>query len=272
MSYLKTKDGLKIYYNHIKSDNKLPTLVFIHGWLVNWSCFKDEIRYFRKKGYPILYLDLRGHGKSSKPNGEKFYSIETMAEDVKQILAREKVRKVIPVGYSMGGMVALMFNIRYPSLVHKTVLVDTSYRNHLFFSPVGFFKRHKTFVKKLSSFLLKLIGKHDVSKQINIDYSKMKNVNDLRIFLKSVSSLPYTVSLAVLNNIFDYDVKDSLSNIKNDVLVITSKDDQFFDRSVGKKFSKKLKKAKVISMRGTHSVIVKKSSLISKVMDDFLTS
>ena len=57
------------------------------------------------KGYRVLAIDHRGHGKSDKPHDPKKYGAE-MAEDIVRLLDHAKVKKAHVVGYSMGTFVA----------------------------------------------------------------------------------------------------------------------------------------------------------------------
>jgi len=276
MPYLKTEGNIKIYYNYYKPNfkSKKPILLFIHGWLVNWTIFEQEIKYFKKKGYPILYLDLRGHGLSDKPKLPESYSIACMAKDIKLILIKEKIKKVVPIGFSLGGMVALMFNILYNQYVEKLILIDTSYKNPLFFSKISFFTFHKSFIKKLSKTLAKLLrySVKRLEKKHEINFTKIKGISDSLLFLKATYSTPLIVNLGCLNAMFEYDVKDQLSKLNNSVLVITSKSDQFFKNKLGVVFVNNIKKAQLISIKGTHSILLKQPKIIEDSIENFLDS
>jgi pimeloyl-ACP methyl ester carboxylesterase len=65
------------------------------------------------KGYRVLALDQRGHGKSGKPHDPKLYGTE-MAEDVVRLLDHAKVKKAHVVGYSMGAFVAGKLLVTHP--------------------------------------------------------------------------------------------------------------------------------------------------------------
>lgn len=69
-------------------------------------------------------LDLRGHGRSPRGDGE--FSVADMAADVRVTLDALGIRELVLIGLSMGGGVAQAFTIRYPELVRALVLVSTS--------------------------------------------------------------------------------------------------------------------------------------------------
>jgi pimeloyl-ACP methyl ester carboxylesterase len=65
------------------------------------------------KGYRVLALDQRGHGRSGKPHDPKMYGKE-MADDVVRLLDHAKVKKAHVVGYSMGAFVAGKVLVGHP--------------------------------------------------------------------------------------------------------------------------------------------------------------
>jgi pimeloyl-ACP methyl ester carboxylesterase len=119
--------GIELYYevNDFTRpwEGEAETLVLLHGlhghllWW-NWYQVADLAQYYR-----VVTVDQRGHGRSYKP--ATGYSIETMAEDVYQLVRQLGVDKVHIGGASMGGMVSLQFALAHPELVRSVVLVDS---------------------------------------------------------------------------------------------------------------------------------------------------
>ncbi|MBR9681693.1 MAG: alpha/beta hydrolase [Candidatus Altiarchaeota archaeon] len=98
-----TPDGLKIYYRRIKG--KKPTLVFLHGLAEDHTTFKYVSKAF--SDHSQLLIDLRGHGKSSKPHGRAYYLPERLLDDVKEIIHKEKLKNFNVIGFSLGGYLAI---------------------------------------------------------------------------------------------------------------------------------------------------------------------
>ena len=71
-------------------------------------------------GYRVIVPDQIGFGRSSKPDLN--YSFEMLADNTAKLLDELKVQKVIVVGHSMGGMLAVKFARRFPNRVEKLVL------------------------------------------------------------------------------------------------------------------------------------------------------
>ncbi|MFA4819681.1 MAG: alpha/beta hydrolase [Candidatus Aenigmatarchaeota archaeon] len=272
MPYLKSADDYKIYYNYVKGDPKNPTIFFVHGWLVNWTCFKEEIRYFRSNGYPVLYMDMRGHGKSDKPDKLESYSLDLIVKDLDAILNREKIRHVVLVGHSMGGMVVLLFCIRHQDKIKKLIIIDSSYKNPLFSPKITYFSSHKKFANLLCSFIIKhtKIKNTHFSHVKDMDFSKMKSYSDQRIALSSLINTPMHSCFCALKKMFDFNVEKDLGKIKKPVLIIASRDDQLFALQLEKAFSRKIKSSRLKVEEGTHSIIIKEPGEISREIRNFL--
>ena len=119
-------DGSEIYYRHHKGKND-KTLTFLHGVGANWTVWKKELNFFKKKGFSTLVIDLRGHGQSSSPLEFEKYRLYHFSRDLRQILIQEKINDFSLIGHSLGGGVALSYCLHYPKkLPSSLVLIETS--------------------------------------------------------------------------------------------------------------------------------------------------
>lgn len=82
-----------------------PTVVLLHGFgaaMESWS----DIQPMIAAKYPVLRIDLKGFGMSSKPRDDK-YSARDQADVVAGVLRALNVPRVVIVGHSFGGSVTL---------------------------------------------------------------------------------------------------------------------------------------------------------------------
>jgi pimeloyl-ACP methyl ester carboxylesterase len=80
-----------------------PTVVLIHGFgaaMESWS----DIQPMIAARYPVLRIDLKGFGMSSKPKDDK-YSARDQADVVIGVLRALDQRRVVVIGHSFGGAV-----------------------------------------------------------------------------------------------------------------------------------------------------------------------
>jgi pimeloyl-ACP methyl ester carboxylesterase len=75
--------------------------------------------------FPVLRIDARGCGRSSKPGEDFEPSLEGFTRDLAQILDALDIRKVHFIGESFGGIVGLNFTKTYPGRVKSLVLCNT---------------------------------------------------------------------------------------------------------------------------------------------------
>jgi pimeloyl-ACP methyl ester carboxylesterase len=275
MPKLLTQGGYKIYYQALNKSEigSKPTLVFLHGWVLDWTCFKKEIQFFKRKGYPIVYMDLRGHGKSDKPDKLEDYHLDLMMNDVYQILKKVGVKKSILIGYSMGGMIACLLSLKFPKLVKKLVLIDSSYESILSSSKIPFFHRHRKIAKLLATFIVNhtKVKKH-FGPVKDFDFSNLGKKPDWDIAIDSILHASLHAWVATFEAMFDYDLRGKLSNIKAPTLVIGSTNDQLFSAKLERLFAKKINGSKSIIDKGTHTLIIKEPIEVEHQIYDFILS
>ncbi|MHB1989124.1 MAG: alpha/beta fold hydrolase [Acidimicrobiales bacterium] len=110
-------------------DIRRPGFVLIHGLASNKRMYDGVAPRLTAAGRPTAAIDLRGHGRSDKPDGG--YDYDTMCADVAAVLrgllrdpgAAYFARPVV-VGQSFGGNLALELASRYPDLVAGVGCID----------------------------------------------------------------------------------------------------------------------------------------------------
>ncbi len=109
--------GHKIYYAVRGSG---PTLVLLHGGGESGErSFARQLDVFSEHHH-IVAPDQVGQGRTPDVRGPLSYT--GMMEDTAALLERLKLRHVDIVGFSDGGILALMLAIRHPELVRRLVI------------------------------------------------------------------------------------------------------------------------------------------------------
>src|SRR5204862_1465354 len=75
----------------------------------------------------VIAIDLQGHGRT--PLGRRPFRLESMGDDMAQLVKRLGFPQVDALGYSLGGSVALRMALQHPQSVRRLVLVSTPYSN-----------------------------------------------------------------------------------------------------------------------------------------------
>jgi 3-oxoadipate enol-lactonase len=90
------------------------------------SAMWDEQALALKGKYKVLRFDTRGHGASDAPAGA--YTLDMLADDLHGVLGKLGVTNPHFVGLSMGGMIGMIYALKYPRAFKSLVLCDTSSR------------------------------------------------------------------------------------------------------------------------------------------------
>ena len=117
-----TGNGITIHYAFEGPGEEIP-LVFTNALGTDLRIW-DEVAQHLMNRYPVVRYDKRGHGLSDSPPAP--YSIHDFSTDLLRLLEHLDLSKVILLGISVGGMIALDFAASWPELVHSMVLCDTA--------------------------------------------------------------------------------------------------------------------------------------------------
>ena len=120
VKFVQSTDKVKIAY--IDEGKGETAILFVHGWCCDKSYWKEQIAHFAKN-YRVVALDLAGHGESGK--NRKDFTIASFAQDVKAVIEKLKLKKVILVGHSMGGYVIAETAALLPEKIVMIVGADT---------------------------------------------------------------------------------------------------------------------------------------------------
>ena len=96
-------------------------MIFLHGLMGNLSNFKHQVDYFSSRGYEVVVPLLPLY---SMPLATT--SVSSLTKFVKKFIDHRGYAKVILVGNSLGGHIALLFQKLYPSYLKSIVLSGSS--------------------------------------------------------------------------------------------------------------------------------------------------
>lgn len=122
-----TFDGERLAY---WSYGKGTALLCLNGLACDAMSWRYFVDYFAPKHRVVLF-DYRGHGRSPAPRRPEDASVETNVRDAVVLMKALRLRKVVVVGHSMGGQVALELVHRHPERVRGMVLTLCAYRRPL---------------------------------------------------------------------------------------------------------------------------------------------
>jgi pimeloyl-ACP methyl ester carboxylesterase len=108
-------DGVTLYY---ESYGQGEPLLLVHGNGGSIGMMSAQIEHF-KPHYKVIAMDSRDQGRSSDSAGAITY--EKMTDDLAALIDHLKTGPVDVVGWSDGGIEALLLGVRHPDKVKKIV-------------------------------------------------------------------------------------------------------------------------------------------------------
>jgi pimeloyl-ACP methyl ester carboxylesterase len=110
--YLETR-GFKLYY---ETYGQGAPLLLLHGNGGSIDNMSNQIPYF-SRDYKVIAIDTRAHGKSQNPSDS--LTFEQIVDDFNALLDTLHLDSCYVIGWSDGGIDALLLAIRHPDKVKK---------------------------------------------------------------------------------------------------------------------------------------------------------
>ena len=95
-------------------------VVILHGLLGSADNWRSMSRRLGAH-YQVFALDLRNHGRSPRSG---ILDFDVMVADVREFMEQLALRRIVLLGHSMGGKVAMQFAIEYSEQVDRLIVVD----------------------------------------------------------------------------------------------------------------------------------------------------
>jgi pimeloyl-ACP methyl ester carboxylesterase len=229
----------------------MKKIIILHGWtkiLDKWSPFIDELK---NKNISADLLKIPGLTEKLS----KAWGISDYVEWLKKIVDKEK-NKVIMVGHSNGGRIALSFANQYPEKIEKLILIDSA----------GIY--HDELPRRIKLIVFKTIAK--IGKKI----TSSKRMEDL--LYKLAREGDYTKSDPIVKqtmiNLLNSDKNLNISQISVPTLIIWGADDKITPLSNGIQLNKLIKNSKLEIVReAKHSPMYTHPQIVGDMIRKELT-
>ncbi len=145
-------DGVTIVYSAAGSGK--PALLFVHGGLAERSFWDAQLKAFAQN-HRVIAVDLPGHGDSGAER--KKWGLPEFGADVRAVVEAEKIDKVILIGNSLGGPVAIEAAHRLPGKALGVIGADTFQRIDYTVTPEEARQRAEAFRRDYSGSLKQMV-------------------------------------------------------------------------------------------------------------------
>lgn len=117
-------NGHKIYLEEHGSPDK-PVVVLMHHGLGAVRSWKAQIPALVEHGWWVIAYDRWGYGKSDPRPSLSLPDFAPDLADLEQLLTILEINKLVLVGHSDGGKIAMLYTLRHPQQVERILLVST---------------------------------------------------------------------------------------------------------------------------------------------------
>lgn len=236
---------LNLDYNLIKNKNT-TCVVFLHGWGMNKKCF-DKIIHNIANDYQILSLDFFGFGKSGEPS--KYFDTYEYAYHIFVLLKKLNLDKIILVGHSFGGRIAILLSSIFDIKIEYLILTSSA-------GIITFDLRRV--LKVLNYKFKKFLVKYRLLSCVYLQNCGSKDYNDCSANLKSVF-------VKVVNQ----DLQKHLSKITTKTELVWDKKDKETPYKYCKILNKNIKNSNIRLLGiGGHFAFLYNISKFSKIISD----
>ena len=101
----------------MEGEDDAPLILCVHGWPELWYSWRHQMVYFSERGYRVAAMDVRGYGRSSKPDAIEAYTLKQLAGDVAAVAKALDPNPVILFGHDWGAPIAYSTALLYPDVV-----------------------------------------------------------------------------------------------------------------------------------------------------------
>jgi len=249
-------NGLEINYKVL---GKGDPFLILHGWGGSSDSWIKTQKILAKKGYKVISLDWPGFGKSitpPKPWGVKDYS-NFLLNFIKEL----KLKKVILLGHSFGGRIAIKFASKRPDKLKRLILCCSA----------GI--KTKPGFKTKVIFKVARIGNAVFSPKILVRL-KDRARNLFYVFLRRKDYVKADGTMKeTIKKVLAEDLYPNLSRIKTRTLIVWGERDKMVPVKTAYIFKEKIPKAQlhILSKIG-HSPHLENPKRLSEIIITFLKS
>ncbi len=117
------KSGLEVIHFDDRGPKEDFAIIFLNSLGTDFRVW-DKLLHVLGDRFRTVRIDKRGHGLST--NYKNHISIESLAEDVSNLVDYLNLKNICLVGLSIGGLIALEFIKKRPNICNKLILCDTA--------------------------------------------------------------------------------------------------------------------------------------------------
>lgn len=127
MSYVTARDGTRLHFAETLPAGTPhgPTILCLPGVTRTSRDFSRLATALAADGHRVIALDYRGRGRSGRPFDAASYTPSVYIDDIRNVLCALNLHRIVVVGTSLGGFLAMGMAIAMPTVLAGAVLNDS---------------------------------------------------------------------------------------------------------------------------------------------------
>ena len=114
-------NGISFY---VEDQGSGRPVLLLHGWPDSAYLWRNQVPFLVRNGFRAIAPDLRGLGRTDRPEDVSTYSLQNAVGDVVGILDALDIEAADIVGHDWGAAVAWFTAMAHPDPVHKLVVLS----------------------------------------------------------------------------------------------------------------------------------------------------
>lgn len=106
-----------------------PLIVCVHGFPELWYSWRHQMAHFASRGFRVAALDVRGYGRSSKPQDIAAYMLRQLASDVVAVIDHFGDGPAILFGHDWGAPIVWHTALLHPDRIRAVAGLSVPYRS-----------------------------------------------------------------------------------------------------------------------------------------------
>ncbi|MEW1901455.1 alpha/beta hydrolase [Streptomyces sp. NPDC086147] len=112
---------------HLVEQGTGPLVLLVHGFPESWYSWRHQLPALAAAGYRAVAIDVRGYGRSSKPEATEAYRMLGLVEDNVAVVRALGEESAVVVGHDWGSNIAATSALLHPEVFRAVGLLSVPY-------------------------------------------------------------------------------------------------------------------------------------------------
>ncbi|MBO1334013.1 alpha/beta fold hydrolase [Streptomyces sp. VRA16 Mangrove soil] len=112
---------------HLVEQGEGPLVLLLHGFPESWYSWRRQLPALAEAGYRAVAVDVRGYGRSSKPEALDAYRMLELVEDNVAVVRALGEERAVVVGHDWGANIAATSALAHPEVFRAVGLLSVPY-------------------------------------------------------------------------------------------------------------------------------------------------